>query len=158
VKCIERRDNMKERPDVNTNTSHESRVGDRDTIRDGRSIKQILQDIVNHVTDIFRSEVQLARTEVRQDLMHYGKASTLVGIAAVLLFYAVGLLLLGAVYALQSVMDPWLAAVLVGVAVGIVAAVLFTTGRKKLKQASLRPDKTIKTLEDNVTWFKRQTR
>ena len=149
---------MKERPDVNTNTSHESRVGDPDTIIDGRSIKQILQDIVNHVTDIFRSEVQLARTEVRGDLMHYGKASRLVGIAAVLLFYALGFLLLGAVYALQSVMPPWLAAVLVGLAVGIVAAVLFTTGRKKLRQASLRPDKTIKTLEDNVTWFKRQTR
>ena len=149
---------MKERPDVNTNTSHESRAGGSDTIRDGRSIKQIVQDIVNHVTDIFRSEVQLARTEVRQDLMHYGKASSLVGIAGVLLFYAVGLILLSAVYALQSMMPPWLAAVLVGVAVGIVAAVLYTTGRKKLKQASLRPDKTIKTLEDNVTWFKKQTR
>jgi len=146
---------MKGRPDVNT-TSHESGVGGAD-IRDGRSIKQILQDIVNHVSDIIRSEVQLARTEVRQDLMHYGKASTLIGIAGVLLFYAVGFVLLSAVYALQAVMAPWLAAVLVGVAVGIVAAVLYLTGRKKLKQASLRPDKTIKTLEDNVTWFKRRT-
>src|SRR5215813_11675630 len=126
---------MKERPDVNTNTSHESRVGDRDTIRDGRSIKQILQDIVNHVTDIFRSEVQLARTEVRQDLMHYGKASTLIGIAGVLLLYAVGFLLLSAVYLLQAVLDPWLAAIVVGIAVGVVAAVLYLIGRKKLKQA-----------------------
>jgi len=149
---------MRERPDTNTNNYDESRVGGADNIRDGRSIKQILQDIVNHVSDIIRSEVQLARTEVRQDLTHYGKASTLIGIAAVLMFYTLGFLLLGAVYALQTVMASWLAAILVGVFVGIVAALLYITGRKKLKQASLRPDKTIKTLEDNVTWFKRQTR
>ena len=146
---------MKERPD---NTSHESRFGGADTIRDGRSIKHILQDIVNHVSDIIRSEFHLARTEVRQDLTHYGKASTLIGIAGVLALYAVGFVLLSAVYVLQAVMAPWLAAVLVGVTVGIVAAILYSTGRKKLKQASLRPDETIKTLEDNVTWFKRQTK
>src|SRR5215468_12426742 len=116
---------MKERQDAYTNTAHESRVGGEENTRDGRSIKQLLQDIVNHVSDIMRSEVQLARTEVRQDLMHYGKASTLIGIAGVLLLYAVGFLLLSAVYVLQAVLDPWLAAIVVGIAVGIGAALLY---------------------------------
>ena len=134
---------MKDRSDVNT---------------DGRSIKQIVQDIVNHVSDIIRSEVRLAKAEVRQDLAHYAKAIAFIGIAGVLAFYALGFVLLGAVYGLQDVVPSWLAALLVGAAVGITAAILFLTGRKKLAQASLRPDKTIQSLEDNVTWFKRQTK
>jgi hypothetical protein len=134
---------MKDRSDVNT---------------DGRSIKQIVQDIVNHVSDIIRSEVRLAKAEVRQDLVHYAKAIAFIGIAGVLAFYALGFVLLGAVYGLQDVVPTWLAALLVGAAVGITAAILFLTGRKKLAQASLRPDKTIQSLEDNVTWFKRQTK
>jgi len=128
------------------------------THSDGRSITQILQDIVNHVSDIIRSEVRLAKTEVRQDATHFAKAGIWIGVAGVMALYAVGFALLSAVYGLQGVMPSWLAALLVGVAVGMVAVTLYLTGRKKLAQASLRPDKTIQTLEDNVTWFKRQTK
>ena len=135
------------------------RVRDEGATRSGdRSIRQILQDIVNHVSDIIRSEVRLAKTEVRQDVAHFGKAGTWIGAAGVSALYAVGFILLSVVYALQEVMPSWLAALLVGVAVGIVAAILYLKGRKTLAQASLRPDKTIQTLEDNVTWFKKQTR
>jgi len=142
---------MKDRRNVNTTSFNAARS-------DGRSIKQILQDIVNHVGDIMRSELRLARTEVRQDVTHYAKTSAFIGVAGILAFYAGGLVLLSAVYALQDVMPSWLAALLIGVAVGTVAAILYMTGRKKLAKASLRPDKTIQTLEDNVTWFKRQTK
>jgi uncharacterized membrane protein YqjE len=150
---------MKDRRDVNTASFNESRARDEDRSRsDGRSIKQILQDIVNHVNDIIRSEVRLAKTEVRQDVTRFAKAGTWIGVAGLLALYALGFILLSAVYALQGVMPSWLAALLVGLAVGIVAATLYLMGRKKLAQASLRPDKTIQTLEDNVTWFKRQTK
>jgi uncharacterized membrane protein YqjE len=149
---------MKERPDINTNRFSNSRVdGAGTTPSDGRSLKQILQDIVSHASDIIRSEVRLAQTEVRQDVTRYVKASSIVGIAGALALYAVGFLLLSAVYALQSVMSPWLAALLVAMGVGIAAAILYLIGRKKLTQASLRPDKTIQTLEENIKWFKRQT-
>jgi uncharacterized membrane protein YqjE len=125
---------------------------------DSRSIKQIVQDIVNHVSDIIRSEVRLAKTEVSQDLTDYANAGTFIGVAALLAFYAVGFVLLSAVYALQTVVSPWLAAVIVGVSVGIIAAALFMAGRNKMREARLRPHKTVQTLGDNVTWFKRQTR
>jgi hypothetical protein len=121
-------------------------------------MKQIFQDIVSHVSDIIRSEVRLAQAEVTQDVTQYARASSFVAAAGVLALFALGFILLGAVYALGGVMPSWLAALLVGAAVGIVAAILYVTGRKKLAQASLRPDKTIQTLEDNVTWFKRQTK
>src|SRR5262245_3827305 len=115
---------MKDRRDLNTTGFNES--------RDGRSIKQILQDIVNHVSDIIRSEVRLARTEVRQDATYYATAGSWIGGAGVLALFAIGFVLLSAVFALQEVMPSWLAALLVGVTVAIVAAILYAMGRKKL--------------------------
>lgn len=150
---------MKERWDANTNRLGESRVGDEGSRgSDGRSMKQIFQDIVSHVSDIIRSEVRLAQAEVRQDVTRYARASSIVAAAGVLSLFALGFILLSAVYALGGVIPSWLAALIVGAVVGIVAAILYVTGRKKLAQASLRPDKTIQTLEDNVTWFKRRTK
>jgi len=125
---------------------------------DGRSIRQILQDIVNHINDIIRSELRLAKTEVQENVRDFAKAGTWIGVALVLALYALGFLLLSAVYALQAVMASWLAALLVGIAVGTVAALLYLGGRKKLAQGNLKPDKTLQTLEDNVTWLKNQTK
>jgi hypothetical protein len=150
---------MKERPDVNASDFNESRIDNETATRsDGRSLKEILQGLVNHASEIIRSEVQLARAEVREDVTHYARASSLVGSGGALALYAVFFLLLSGVYALQSAVAPWLAALIVAVAVGIVAGILYLVGRKKLAQASLKPDKTIRRLEDNVRWFKNQTK
>jgi len=99
---------MKDRPDLNAGGFPKSEGHYADTARtDNRSVKQIFQDIVDHVSDIIRSEIQLAKTEVRQDVIHYMKAGALLGIAAVLVLYAVGFVLLGIVYGLQPLMPGW---------------------------------------------------
>jgi uncharacterized membrane protein YqjE len=124
----------------------------------GRSISRILEEIVNHVTEIIRSEVRLARTEVRQGVTQVAKASIFFVIGAVFGLFALGFILLGVVYALGSIMPAWLSAVIVGAAVGIVAAIFLQAGRMRMKRASLRPDETIRSLQENVTWIKKQTR
>ena len=123
-----------------------------------RSITQIFQEIVNRVSEIIRSEVRLARAEIREDLGDYARAGRYLVVAGLLACFALGFVLLGVVFALAAVLDAWLAAVLVGVLVGIVGAVTFAVGRKRMKLASLKPDKTLQTLEDNISWFKKQTR
>jgi len=125
---------------------------------DSRSFSRILQEIVNHLTEIIRSEVRLARTEIRQDVAQVAKASAFVAVGAVFALYALGFILLGVVYALATRMAPWLSAVSVGVAVGIVAAIFCQVGRTKIKHASLKPDKTIQSLEENVRWMKTKTK
>jgi Putative Actinobacterial Holin-X, holin superfamily III len=46
---------------------------------------------------------------------------------------------------------------IVGGVVAILAAIFFVIGQKKVKLGSLRPDKTIQSLQENVTWLKKQT-
>jgi hypothetical protein len=124
----------------------------------GRSITQILQEIVNRVSAIIRSEIRLATTEIRQDAGAYLRAIAYLVVAGVLACLGLGFVLLGAMFALEAVVAAWLAAVLIGVVVGIVAAVAFFKGRKKIRLASLRPAMTLKTLEENVSWIRKHTK
>jgi hypothetical protein len=105
-----------------------------------------------------RSEVRLLRAEVWQDLTQVAKASVFLVIGAILAFYGLGFVLLGLVYALGRTTPLWLSAGIVGVGAAGIAAVFLWIGRTKIKQASLKPDKTIRSMQENVTWMKKQTR
>lgn len=123
-----------------------------------RPISAVFQEIIGHLTEIIRSEVRLARAELRQDAADVGRASVLLVIGGLMALYTFGLILLAAVYALNQAVAPWASALIVGGAVGIAAAVFLVIGRQKLKAANLRPEKTIQSLQENVTWMKNQTR
>ena len=124
----------------------------------GRPFSQILQEIVHHISEIVRSEVRLAREEVREDVTQVSKSAVYFVIGAVFAFHALGFILLGLVYALGTTMALWLSALVVGAGAGVIAATLLSVGRRKLKQTSLMPDKTIRSLKENVTWMKGQTK
>ncbi len=114
--------------------------------------------MISHVSEIFRSELKLARTEIRQDLGRVAKASVLLGAGAVLALYSIGILLLAVVYALQTVVAAWLAAVIVGGSLAVVSAVLFLIGRSLGRKMNLRPEATIRSFEENLSWLKKQTK
>jgi len=121
-----------------------------------RPITSILHEVGAHLTEILRSEVRLARVEVEHDAKKVAAAGAVLGIGAVLALYAVGFMLLGAVYAIAQTLTLWASSLIVGGGVGILAAILLILGRKKMRVASLRPDTTIESVQENVTWLKRQ--
>jgi len=123
-----------------------------------RSVTEILENIVGNVQGIVRSEVRLAKAEIQEETVKAGKAAGITGSGAVLGLYALGFFLLTCLYALETAMAPWLAALIVTVVVGSAAAVLILVGRKRLKRVDPRPEKTISTLKENVEWVKNQTR
>jgi hypothetical protein len=76
---------------------------------------------------------------------------------AVLGLYAGGLLLIAAVYGLSMVLAPWLAALAVGGFVAVVAAALIAVGRGRLRLIK-KPEKTIRSVKEDVQWLRDQTR
>jgi len=72
--------------------------------------------------------------------------------------YALGFVLLSAVYALGTGIPLWLSALIVGAGIGITAAIFLQVGRNRMKQANLKPDQTIRSLQENVTWLKNRTK
>ncbi len=123
-----------------------------------RPVSQVLQEIVGDVQDILRSEVRLAKAEIRQEAGKAAKSTGMLGAGAFLAAYAFGFLLLTLVYALGIVVPWWAAALLVAVLVAIPAAVLIRAGLKRFKQVDITPDKTIRSVKENVEWVKSQTR
>jgi uncharacterized membrane protein YqjE len=121
-----------------------------------RSVPEVLQDIVGNLQEIIRSEFLLAKTELKEEAKQAAKPAATFGVGLVFGIYGTGFLLLAAVYALALVMPLWLAALLVGTSLAILALALMSSGRTKLKHINLTPDKTIQSLEENVQWATHQ--
>ena len=129
-----------------------------DATREQRSTADLLKEIVGNVQDIIRAEVRLAKAEVRTETTKGLAAAKLLGAGAVLGLYALGFILLSAVYLLSAALPPWVAALIVGAVVGGVAVMLLLKGRDQLKHVSPKPDKTIENVKENVAWMKDQTK
>jgi len=125
---------------------------------DSASFAELIQNIVSDLQGLVRSEIQLAKTELKEDATQTGRASALLVGGMVLAFYAVGFLLLTAVYALATAMSDWLAALIVGVVVAVVAGILAMLGYQRIKQVNLMPEQTVETVREDVEWVKQQTR
>ena len=121
-----------------------------------RSFPEVLQDIVGNLQEIVRSEFRLAKTELKEEAAKAAKPAATFGVGLVFGFYGIGFLLLASVYGLSTVMAGWLAALLVGAILAIVAIALMSSSGKKLKHVNPTPDKTIQSLEENVQWAKHQ--
>lgn len=124
----------------------------------GRSIADVLQDIVANVQTIIRAEIRLAKTEVKEEITKARAAAGMMAGGAVAALFTVWLLLLTAFFALSTVMPFWAAALVLLIVMAIVTAILLMAGRKRLKTVNRKPEKTIETMKENVQWVKTQTR
>lgn len=126
-------------------------------LQNNRSMAEVVQDIIGNIQEIIRSEFRLAKAETRREVSKAAKSSVILGAGLVLAAYAAGFLLLTILYALETTLAPWLAALIVAVGAMIVAMVAVSAGRKRMKQVHM-PEKTIGTVKGNVQWAKQQIR
>jgi Putative Actinobacterial Holin-X, holin superfamily III len=119
-----------------------------------RTVPELLGNIVDNIQQIIRSEFRLAKAELQEKMTRASRPATTLGAGFVMGFYALGFLLLAAVYGLSMVMAPGFAALIVGGVLAIVSFALVTSSTKKLKRLHPAPERTIRTLEENVQWAK----
>lgn len=126
--------------------------------RDEPSLGDLFSRLASDTSNLVRQEVALARTELAQKASEVGRDAAMLG-AGGAVAYAGFLALLGAlIIGLGRVMPLWLAAVLVGVVVLALGAVLVQRGLTALRQANLVPQQTIETLKEDAQWIKDQTK
>jgi uncharacterized membrane protein YqjE len=123
-----------------------------------RSISDVLQDILRNVQEILRSEVRLAKTEIREEAAKTKSSAVLLGTGAVTAIFALLFLLLMIVYMLGLVMPSWIAALIVGAALAVVASVMLTAGIRRFKQIHPTPERTVEIIKENVEWAKQQAK
>jgi uncharacterized membrane protein YqjE len=123
-----------------------------------RSLSDVLQDVIRNVQEIVRSEVRLAKAEIREEAAKTKSATLLLGAGAVTAIFAILFLLLMIVHALALVMPSWAAALIVGAALAVVAGVTLPAGIRRFKLIHPTPERTVETIKENVEWAKQHTK
>jgi len=123
-----------------------------------RSLSDVLQDIIRDVQEIVRSEVRLAKTEIRDEVGKATNSALLLGAGTVTAIFAVFFLLLTIVYALSLVMASWAAALIVGAVLAVLAGGMATAGIKRFKQIQAAPGRAMESMKENVEWARQQTK
>jgi Putative Actinobacterial Holin-X, holin superfamily III len=121
------------------------------------SVGDIIANISNDLSQLFRQEIELAKAEMRQEATKTGKAAGMLGGAGFAGYLAVVLLSFAAVFGLANVMDAGWAALIIAAVWGVIGAVLYVNGRKKLKTVDPVPRRTVDTLKEDAQWMKNPT-
>ena len=114
------------------------RVDNNDT-----SVGGLLRQLTHEVPSLITKELALAKAEMSESIRatKAGAASVATGGAVLLGGFIV--LLMSAVYGLSEVMEPWLAALIVGGVVVVIGLIMVSSGKKKFEASSFKPERTI---------------
>lgn len=123
-----------------------------------KSLTTLMRELANDVTSLFTKEVALAKSEVSHSLTNakagiFGVAGGGAVLQAGFLF-----LLLAGVLGLGTIMELWLAALIVGGVVTLIGFTMMQAGKKKLEASSLKPQHTINSLHKDQSAIKGATR
>lgn len=117
----------------------------RRTTEDDRPLGELVQDLSRQTSTLIRQEMRLAQAELTEKGRHAGKGAGIFGGAGLVALYGVGALVAAAILGLATVLEPWIAAAAIGVALLLTAGILALTGKKELDEA--RPPKPEQALE-----------
>jgi hypothetical protein len=123
---------------------------------DNTSIGALIRQLTREVPELFTKELALAKTELQQSLTTLKAGLAAVAGAAVVLLAGLIILLLAVVYALAMIMQPWLAALIVGGVTLIIGFVMLAAGKKQFEPSHFTPDKTIHAVQQDKEALKRK--
>jgi hypothetical protein len=122
-----------------------------------RPIGELLKQLSEETTRLVHQELELAKAELAQKGKQAGLGAGLFGAAGAIGLLAAAALTACFILALAAVMPAWLAALIVAVGYGAVAAFLAVRGRDRVKQAVPPvPEQTIETVKEDMEWAKTQ--
>jgi xanthine/uracil permease len=126
-------------------------------LRDERSLGDLFSDLSRETTTLVRQEVQLAKAELTQSATEAVRGIGMLVAGGAVAYAGLLFLLLAIVFGLiEAGWDAWLSALVVGLVVVVIGAVLVLRARESLKPANLAPQKTVETLKEDAAWAKEQ--
>jgi len=119
------------------------------------SMGELVSRLSTEMSSLVRGELELARLELTEKAKHTGKGAGAFGAAGLVALYGVGVLIAAAILALALVMDAWLAAVLVGVVLLIIAGGIALFGKKQVSEGTpMKPERATESLKRDVETVK----
>jgi hypothetical protein len=117
--------------------------------RDQESIADLLRRLMEELATLFRQELTLASAEISGAMSKLSRGLISVATGGAVLYAGFLTLLAAAVLALALVVEPWLAALIVGGVVTIIGLVMVMKGKKALEPSDLKPRRTVESLRQD---------
>jgi uncharacterized membrane protein YqjE len=123
------------------------------------STGELVKQLSEQTTTLVRKEIELARAELTAKGKVAGQGAGMFGGAAVAGLLALGTLTVVILALLDKAMELWVAALIVTVVYGAIAAVLAMSGKDRVKQGMPpAPEQTVETVKEDVQWAKSQAK
>jgi hypothetical protein len=115
--------------------------------REQQSTLDLMRRLLNEVATLFRQELALARAEFMRSISRLLVSATSVATGAAVLYGGFLVLLAAAVLGLANAVAPWLAALIVGLVVGVIGYVMVHAGIKAMTSGAAKPELTTESLK-----------
>jgi hypothetical protein len=116
-----------------------------------RTLGQLVADATHDISSIVRSEVALAKAEIRADAKKAGAGAGMFATAGILAFLALILLLISAAYGLVAAgLAPWAAFLIVAGVLLIIGVILVLGGKHNIDNLKGKPERAIKSAQDTI--------
>jgi len=123
------------------------------------STGDLVKQLSEQTTTLVRKELELAKAELSEKGKVAGQGAGMFGGAAVTGLLALGALTVVIIALLDKAMALWVAALVVTVVYGAIAAVMAKAGRDRVKQGlPPAPEQTVETVKEDVQWAKSQAK
>ncbi len=124
----------------------------------GESIADLIRNLATDLSTLLGKEIELAKSEIGGSVTEAKTAVGAIATGAAIAMAGLVVLLMSAVYGLSSVVEPWLAALIVGAAALLVGYLMIGSAKKKMSANSFVPDRTLESTKKDQETVKRATR
>ena len=122
------------------------------------SIGELFSQLANETGTLVRQEVLLAKVELGEKAANVGKRVGMLALGGAVAYAGLLSIVAAVVLLLAEHMPPWVAALLVGLAVAGLGYYLSQQQLNALKQFDPTPRATVETLKQDTQWAKEQLR
>ena len=123
------------------------------------SLAELTARLSHDAAQLVRCELALARAETAERAGRLGGGAALVGLAGVCVVATLACLVTAAIAALALVVDVWLAAVIVAVALAVLGTVLGLIGVAVMKRTGPPvPKDAVESAKEDVEWLRTHVR
>ena len=124
--------------------------------RDERSLGELFTELAKDTSTLVRQEVALAQTEMTHKAVKAGKNIGFLVVGGAVAYAAALAVIAGVIIALGLVIQTWVAAILVGLVIGIAAYFMINSAITGLRRMDPVPHRTVETIKEDAKWLKNQ--
>jgi hypothetical protein len=124
--------------------------------REERSVGELFSELAAETGTLIRQEVSLAQAEITKKASIAGKNIGYLAIGGAVGYAGLLAVIAGVIVGLSYFIPAWLAAVIVGASIAVVAYTFISSALTSLKNMDVKPTETVESIKEDAQWLKKQ--